>query len=95
VKEIDFMELYEFVTDTIIFYFKCNRVSSCARLQEDLGLDSLDIFDLTFRCEKEFNCSVNDEKVSELLKSEKTVRDFLFMFLKDKEISEIMKKVDE
>ncbi len=36
------------------------------RLNEDIGLDSIDVVELTLLCENEFNVTVPDEKLSDI-----------------------------
>ncbi len=38
-----------------------------AKLVDDLGLDSIDLAELTIAAEREFNIAISDEQVAELL----------------------------
>lgn len=43
------------------------EVKAEANLKEDLALDSLDIVELTMKCEKEFNVTIKDEEAEAIV----------------------------
>ena len=63
--QINGKSLAEQIIDKIADHngIKPENVSRDSMLQEDLGMDSLDVIDMTYELEKRFNVSFEDEKV--------------------------------
>lgn len=61
--------MFETIKNILIeeFAIDADIITESARLDTDLGISSLDLAELAFRCESEFGVEIKDEDIATLL----------------------------
>ena len=59
-------EVFETLKQVIANCVSTEELTEKTALEDDLGLDSLDVLSLSFDCEKEFQINISDEEIEKL-----------------------------
>ena len=63
------MSIMEQITEILVetFSLEADEVTSDARLEADLGINSLELAELALRCDEEFGVEIDDEDIHRLI----------------------------
>ncbi len=63
------MSIMEQITEILVetFSLEADEVTADARLEADLGINSLELAELALRCDEEFGVEIDDEDIHRLI----------------------------
>lgn len=63
------MSIMEQITEILVetFSLEADEVTADARLEADLGINSLELAELALRCDEEFDVEIDDEDIHRLI----------------------------